>query len=79
MWLVVTTKKMPDRQRIKPICIPITHPLLSSDAEICLITKDPQREFKDLVASAKLDKIKKVFYFNEGYWYKQIAFKVQTF
>ena len=27
------------------------HPLLADDAEVCLFTKDPQREYKDLLSA----------------------------
>ncbi|KAJ3207332.1 hypothetical protein HDU67_007532 [Dinochytrium kinnereticum] len=49
-WLVITTKLMPDSMKVKPHRIPLKHSLLDADADICLFTKDPQREFKNLVA-----------------------------
>ena len=42
------------------ISSPLAHPILPSDAEICLITKDPQREFKDLVQTQGIKRISKV-------------------
>ncbi|OQN97887.1 hypothetical protein B0A48_16198 [Cryoendolithus antarcticus] len=62
VWLVLTTKThITDKKRLKPGKIALPHPYLlpaasSTDAareplRICLITADPQREYKDLVAS----------------------------
>nr|OQO24926.1 hypothetical protein B0A51_10621 [Rachicladosporium sp. CCFEE 5018] len=62
VWLVLTTKThITDKKRLKPGKIALPHPYLlpstSQGAEtreplrICLITADPQREYKDLVAS----------------------------
>lgn len=53
IWLVLTTKKhIVDQKRLKPSKIPLPHPLNSSaNTTICLITADPQRIYKDLVAS----------------------------
>ncbi|TPX35782.1 hypothetical protein SmJEL517_g01917 [Synchytrium microbalum] len=50
VWLMITTKLVPHQKTLKPTRIPLKHPLLPESAEICLITKDPQREFKDLLA-----------------------------
>lgn len=51
--LVVTTKKhIIDKQRLKPTKISIPHSLNTSpDSSLCLITADPQRTYKDIVAS----------------------------
>ncbi|KAK6441086.1 proteasome-interacting protein cic1 [Oleoguttula sp. CCFEE 5521] len=62
VWLVLTTKThITDKKRLKPGKIALPHPYLlpttlSTDApreplRICLITADPQREYKDLVAA----------------------------
>lgn len=52
VWLVMTTKKhVVDKNRLKPGKISIPHPLNSSPSlSICLITADPQRAVKDIVA-----------------------------
>ncbi|KAK3056505.1 proteasome-interacting protein cic1 [Extremus antarcticus] len=54
VWLVLTTKKhIIDKKRLKPGKILLPHPHLdTSDAtlRICLITADPQRKYKDLIA-----------------------------
>jgi ribosome biogenesis protein UTP30 len=53
IWLTLTTKKhITDQKRLKPSKISLPHPLnTSSNLRICLITADPQRTYKDLVAS----------------------------
>lgn len=54
IWLILTTKKhIVDKKRLKPGKIVLPHPLRSADEEnlrICLITADPQRKYKDLIA-----------------------------
>lgn len=57
VWLVMTTKKhVVDAKKMKPGKITLPHPLDSASSSpnlrICLITADPQRKYKDLVASA---------------------------
>lgn len=53
VWLTLTTKKhIIDQKRLKPAKISLPHPLNTSAATtICLITGDPQRTYKDIVAS----------------------------
>jgi len=53
VWLQLTTKKhITDTKRLKPGKIAVPHPLnTSSTSTICLITADPQRTYKDIVAS----------------------------
>jgi ribosome biogenesis protein UTP30 len=53
IWLTLTTKKhIVDQKRLKPSKITLPHPLNTSPTTtICLITADPQRTFKDLIAS----------------------------
>jgi ribosome biogenesis protein UTP30 len=53
IWLQVTTKKhITDTKRLKPGKIAVPHSLNSSaSTTICLITADPQRTYKDIVAS----------------------------
>ncbi|KAJ3046219.1 hypothetical protein HDV00_000031 [Rhizophlyctis rosea] len=58
--LVVSTKKMPEKLRVKPLRIPIRHALLDEKAEVCLITKDPQRTYKDLLAEKGVTRVSKV-------------------
>lgn len=52
IWLVLTTKKfMADHKRLKPYKVPLPHSLHTSpNISICLITPEPQRQFKDAIA-----------------------------
>ncbi|RAK80939.1 uncharacterized protein BO72DRAFT_422087 [Aspergillus fijiensis CBS 313.89] len=52
VWLVLTTKKhVVDKNRLKPGKIPIPHSLnTKSSLSVCLITADPQRAVKNIVA-----------------------------
>ncbi|KAL4892469.1 ribosomal protein L1p/L10e family-domain-containing protein [Aspergillus ambiguus] len=54
VWLVLTTKKhVVDKNRLKPGKISIPHSLNSSPSlSICLITADPQRSMKNIVADS---------------------------
>ncbi|KAI9762042.1 MAG: hypothetical protein M4579_000678 [Chaenotheca gracillima] len=51
LWLLITTKKhVIDKARLKPGKIPIPHSYNDApDLRICLITADPQHQFKDVV------------------------------
>ncbi|KAJ3410959.1 Ribosomal L1 domain-containing protein 1 [Chytridiales sp. JEL 0842] len=60
LWLIVGTKKMPDNHSVKPIRIPLKHAILPTDAEICLFTKDPQKDFKALLEEKKVTGVDKV-------------------
>lgn len=53
IWLTLTTKKhIIDQKRLKPAKISVPHPLNTSpNTTICLITVDPQRTYKDIIAS----------------------------
>lgn len=56
IWLILTTKKhIIDKKRLKPGKIALPHPYTKSDSgeslRVCLITADPQRKYKDLVAN----------------------------
>lgn len=53
IWLNLSTKKhIVDKKSLKPAKIALPHPLnTNSSATICLITADPQRRYKDIVAS----------------------------
>ena len=52
VWLVLTTKKfVTDKHNLKPRKIQLPHPLnTSQNTSICLITPEPQRQFKDAIA-----------------------------
>lgn len=51
VWLIVTTKKhITDKKRFKPHRIALPHTLAQPAQSLCLITADPQRSYKDLIA-----------------------------
>lgn len=55
IWLTLTTKRhIADKSRLHPGKITLPHPLNADDETltVCLITADPQRAYKDIVASA---------------------------
>ncbi|KAJ5263610.1 hypothetical protein N7478_011215 [Penicillium angulare] len=58
VWLVLTTKKhVVDKNRLKPGKISLPHSLNSSPSlSVCLITADPQRGVKDIVADPSFPK-----------------------
>ena len=58
VWLLMTTKQhMVDKNRLKPGKIAVPHSLnTSSSLSICLITADPQRAVKDVVADPAFPK-----------------------
>ncbi|KAG6841111.1 hypothetical protein C0991_001799 [Blastosporella zonata] len=61
IWLNVTVKKIPSGHKFKPAKISIAHPLIDPrTTSICLITKDPQREYKDLLESHNIKFISRV-------------------
>lgn len=53
IWLLLTTKKhIIDTTRLKPNKVSVPHPLNTDPSTtICLITANPQRTYKDLIAS----------------------------
>jgi ribosome biogenesis protein UTP30 len=52
IFLSLSTKKQVNSSKsLKPTKIPLPHPIILSDVRICIFTKDPQRAYKDLVAS----------------------------
>ncbi|RGB37612.1 ribosomal protein L1p/L10e family-domain-containing protein [Rhizophagus diaphanus] len=60
IWLTVTTFKFSNKPKLKPVSIPLKHPLYGPSTEICLITKDPQRIYKEWVTKHKVKRIQKV-------------------
>ncbi|OQE23070.1 hypothetical protein PENSTE_c009G10423 [Penicillium steckii] len=54
VWMILTTKKhVVDKNRLKPGKISIPHSLNSSpQLSVCVITADPQRSVKDIIADA---------------------------
>ncbi|KAA8893521.1 ribosomal protein L1p/L10e family-domain-containing protein [Sphaerosporella brunnea] len=59
IWLVLTAKKyITDTRKLKPSRVELPFPLKNpSNTTVCLIVKDPQRHYKDLVATAGLQDI----------------------
>ncbi|KAJ3346262.1 hypothetical protein HDU83_003260 [Entophlyctis luteolus] len=55
-WITITTKKAPLAARVKPHKIPIKHPLNpeQDSQEVCLFVKDPQKDFKALLAEKNI-------------------------
>ncbi|OSS53293.1 hypothetical protein B5807_02634 [Epicoccum nigrum] len=52
IFLSISTKKhVNNTNSLKPTKIVLPNPIIASDAKICIFTKDPQRAYKDLVAS----------------------------
>ncbi|RAL66632.1 hypothetical protein DID88_006320 [Monilinia fructigena] len=53
IWLTLTTKKhIIDKSKLKPVKVAVPHSLnTSTTTTICLIVADPQRTYKDIVAS----------------------------
>ncbi|KAG2187505.1 hypothetical protein INT44_005194 [Umbelopsis vinacea] len=60
IWLIVGTKKIPDTRKAMPKRLNLKYSVLQSDAEVCLFTKDPQKEFKELLASKGVKRVNKV-------------------
>ncbi|KAI8903696.1 ribosomal protein L1p/L10e family-domain-containing protein [Powellomyces hirtus] len=57
--LIVTTKLMPEKLQVNPQRILLAHPLWTK-ADICLITKDPKDEFKNLLEEKGVTGLTKV-------------------
>ncbi|KIJ54798.1 hypothetical protein M422DRAFT_775026 [Sphaerobolus stellatus SS14] len=61
VWLVTTVKKMQPTKSLKPQRISLEHPLVDPRlTAVCLITKDPQREYKDLLDNKNVNFISRV-------------------
>ncbi|KAI4916254.1 hypothetical protein J4E85_010343 [Alternaria conjuncta] len=48
---LATKKQIGNTKSMKPLAIKLPHPIIANDVRICIFTKDPQRAYKDLVAS----------------------------
>ncbi|KAJ3979997.1 ribosomal protein L1p/L10e family-domain-containing protein [Lentinula detonsa] len=60
-WLTVALKKQPQSSSLKVFSIPVAYPIVDPRKEsVCLITKDPQRTYKDLIADNNINFIHKV-------------------
>ncbi|KAF9453160.1 ribosomal protein L1 [Macrolepiota fuliginosa MF-IS2] len=61
IWLNITVKQVAPKNKIKPVKIPIVHPIVDPrTTSICLITKDPQREYKELLETHNIKFISRV-------------------
>ncbi|KAG4103048.1 ribosomal protein L1 [Neocallimastix lanati (nom. inval.)] len=60
VWLVLVTKIPPENSKVKPIRIPLKYPIYDKDTEVCLITKDPQSEYKEMLKEQGITSINKV-------------------
>ncbi|KAF9005472.1 ribosomal protein L1p/L10e family-domain-containing protein [Cyathus striatus] len=61
IWLNVTMKSVSPTQKFKPCKIPVVHPIVDPrTSPVCLITKDPQRQYKDLLESNGIKFISRV-------------------
>eukprot|EP00697_Spironema_sp_BW2_P013653 gnl/Spiro4/3856_TR1902_c0_g1_i1.p1 gnl/Spiro4/3856_TR1902_c0_g1~~gnl/Spiro4/3856_TR1902_c0_g1_i1.p1 ORF type:complete len:356 (+),score=80.33 gnl/Spiro4/3856_TR1902_c0_g1_i1:45-1070(+) len=58
--LMFSLRKIPQRRNTKPIRIPLVHTLYPEGTEICLISKDPQKTFRELIESKKVTAVTKV-------------------
>ncbi|KAI5896268.1 ribosomal protein L1 [Schizophyllum commune H4-8] len=61
IWLNVAEKTIVPNRRLKPQRIPLAHPIIDPRvSSICLLTKDPQRQYKDLLETHKIRFISRV-------------------
>ncbi|CAE7139822.1 unnamed protein product [Rhizoctonia solani] len=61
VWLNVAVKKVYPEKKLKPFSIPLARPIIDPrTTSICLITKDPQREYKDLLEAQNVKFISRV-------------------
>jgi ribosome biogenesis protein UTP30 len=44
-----TLSRIPDKRKVKPVLIPLPHPLFGDKSEVCIFSKDPQARFKELL------------------------------
>ncbi|KAI9569092.1 ribosomal protein L1p/L10e family-domain-containing protein [Boletus coccyginus] len=61
IWLQIAVKTMHPEQKLKPFRIPLKYPLVDPRTSgVCLITKDPQRQYKDLLERHQIKFISRV-------------------
>lgn len=59
--VMIALKRIPDKQRQKPILIPLDYPLFSDEeTKVCLFVKDPQSKVRDMVEAQGITGIDKV-------------------
>lgn len=49
MNLYFTLGQIPDKRKLKPVMIPLPHPMYDDKSEICFLCKDPQKKYKELL------------------------------
>lgn len=60
VWLQITLKELNPLRKVKPAQIPLVHPLLDDEASVCLLVKDPQREYKELLQEKNIRSVNRV-------------------
>jgi len=49
MQAVFSLSRVPEKRENKGVLIPLPHPMFDDKSEVCFISKDPQKEFKELL------------------------------
>merc|ERR1719389_468273 len=49
MNVIFTMSEIPDKRRMKPMLIQLPHPLYDDKSEVCFLSKDPQKQYKELL------------------------------
>lgn len=57
--LIIALKKVPEKAKVKPVRIPLTHSLYQGSS-ICVFTKDPQREYKEKFNASPVEGVEKI-------------------
>lgn len=63
LHLIIDFKKMSEKVSLKPVRLAIPHPFRKAkdaNLSVCILTKDPQRLYKDAITPLKLESIKKI-------------------
>ncbi|KAG8696729.1 hypothetical protein FRC09_008298 [Ceratobasidium sp. 395] len=61
VWLNVNVKQVHPEKKLKPFSVPLARPIVDPrTSPICLITKDPQREYKDLLTAQNIKFVSRV-------------------
>lgn len=49
MTLTFTLSRVPERRIVRPVMIPLPHPMYNEKSEVCFFSKDPQKNYKELI------------------------------
>lgn len=60
VWLQITVKSLNANAPAKPIRLPTPHPIYAQSSSVCLLSADPQREYKDLLVEQRVTAVKRV-------------------